>query len=92
MAGSRQAAAETGTQKYLVYGGKSGWLGQQLVSLLKAKGTEVIVGNARIENREDVARYARTCRVRVPQRLWHAGTRVCEALRVHVLTVAAVLS
>lgn len=56
MADESKAAAETGTQKYLVYGGKSGWLGQQLVSLLKAKGTEVIVGNARIENREDVAR------------------------------------
>lgn len=66
-----QAAAETATPKYLVYGGKTGWLGQQLVTLLKAKGTEVIVGNARIENREDVARCVR-CAARTPP-LQHAA-------------------
>jgi len=47
-----------GDVKYLVYGGKTGWLGQQLVALLKAEGTPVIAGDARIENREDVARYS----------------------------------
>jgi len=41
---------------YLVYGGKTGWIGQWLVRLLKERGSVVFAANARLENREDVAR------------------------------------
>lgn len=55
MADESKAAADA-TPKYLVYGGKTGWLGQKLVALLREEGIEVMAGNARIESREDVAR------------------------------------
>lgn len=48
--------ATTKSKKFLVYGGKTGWLGQKLVAMLRAEGSDAVVGDARIENREDVAR------------------------------------
>lgn len=39
---------------YLIYGGERGWIGQQLVALLKAQGKPVAVGKARLENRSDI--------------------------------------
>jgi uncharacterized protein YbjT (DUF2867 family) len=37
-------------QKYLVFGGKTGWIGIQLVELLKAQGKDVTAAASRIEN------------------------------------------
>jgi len=39
----------------LVYG-KNGWIGAQLIEMLKKEGTEVHAGEARLENREHVAK------------------------------------
>lgn len=39
-----------------MYGGKTGWIGQWLIRLLRERGALVFAANARIENREDVAR------------------------------------
>jgi len=41
---------------FLVFGGEKGWIGQQIVALLKAQGKEVRAAHARLENREDVIR------------------------------------
>ena len=41
-------------QKFLLYG-KNGWIGGMLIELIKAAGDEVVLGDARLENREAVA-------------------------------------
>jgi len=40
---------------FLVYG-KNGWIGAQLIDMLKKEGVEVHAGDARLENREHVAK------------------------------------
>jgi nucleoside-diphosphate-sugar epimerase len=42
-------------QAFLVYG-KNGWIGAQLIDMLKKEGVEVHAGDARLENREHVAK------------------------------------
>ena len=42
-------------QKYLVFGGKTGWIGGQLIELLKKQGKEVAAAESRIENLTAVA-------------------------------------
>ncbi len=42
-------------QKYLVFGGKTGWIGIQLVEMLKAQGKDVTSAASRIENLSDVS-------------------------------------
>merc|ERR1719498_291736 len=39
---------------YLVFGGKTGWIGQKMVTLLKERGCEAIAASSRLENRSDV--------------------------------------
>lgn len=41
---------------FLVYGGKTGWIGQKLVRLLKEQEKTVYIGTARLENREALER------------------------------------
>lgn len=41
-------------QAYLVFGGKTGWLGGKLVTLLKEQGKAVHIAESRLENRESV--------------------------------------
>ncbi|MES2272972.1 MAG: NAD-dependent epimerase/dehydratase family protein [Chlamydiota bacterium] len=41
---------------FLVFGGKTGWIGQKLVVLLEDLNHNVISANARLENREEVIR------------------------------------
>ena len=43
-----------GAQVYLIYGGKTGWLGGKLVELLKQQGKTVHIAETRLENRESV--------------------------------------
>ena len=50
------ATEDWGEQKYLVYGGKTGWIGIMLVDLLKAQGKEVVAAESRIENITDVSK------------------------------------
>jgi len=40
------------TERYLIYGGKSGWLGNQLVDLCTEQGLEFMCSTVRIENRD----------------------------------------
>ena len=42
------------TQRFLLYGGKTGWIGGLLIELIKKQGDEVILGESRLENRESV--------------------------------------
>jgi hypothetical protein len=39
-----------------VFGGKTGWIGIQLVDLLKSKGKDVVIAETRIENLEAVSK------------------------------------
>lgn len=39
---------------FLIYGGKTGWIGQKIVNLLRKQGHIAICANARMENRNDV--------------------------------------
>ena len=43
-------------RKWIVFGGKSGWVGQKFVELLKTKypDEEVYISSARLENRKDI--------------------------------------
>jgi len=41
---------------FLVFGGEKGWIGQQIVALLKEQGKEARAAHARLENREEVVR------------------------------------
>ena len=59
-AGSVDIMATNGEkQKFLLYG-KNGWIGGMLIELIKAAGDEVVLGDARLENREAVACGARS--------------------------------
>ena len=43
-------------RKWIVFGGKSGWVGQKFVELLKTKypDEKVYISSARLENRKDI--------------------------------------
>jgi 3,5-epimerase/4-reductase len=41
--------------KYLVWGGKTGWVGQKLLALLQSQGKTVVAASTRLENSQDVA-------------------------------------
>lgn len=41
-------------QVYLLFGGKTGWLGGKLSTLLKEQGKTVHLADSRLENRESV--------------------------------------
>lgn len=43
-----------GSKRFLVYGGKTGWIGQQIVKLIQDGHHEAICGESRLENREDI--------------------------------------
>jgi len=47
---------------YLVFGGKTGWIGQIMVSMLKAKGKVVHIAESRLEDREACAREIDGCK------------------------------
>src|SRR3989338_2949419 len=40
---------------WIVYGGETGWIGQTRVQLLRERGESVVLGKARLENRESIA-------------------------------------
>lgn len=42
-------------ESYLVFGGKTGWIGQKLVAMLTEQGKKVTVADTRLENIQDVA-------------------------------------
>jgi len=62
-------AAQDEKQKFLLYG-KNGWIGGMLIDLARANGDEVVLGDARLENRGDVI--AEIERVQ-PTRVLNAG-------------------
>lgn len=41
---------------FLVFGGKSGWIGKQLVEWVEARGDRAVAAEARLENREEIER------------------------------------
>ena len=41
--------------KFLVFGGKTGWVGQKMVQLLEGRGYVTLKANSRLENSQDVA-------------------------------------
>ncbi len=43
-------------ETFLVFGGKTGWIGQQLVYLLQEQGHSVFCAESRLENREELIR------------------------------------
>ncbi len=45
---------------FLVFGGKSGWIGQKIVKLLEEQGHKVAVAQSRLENRQDVEKEIET--------------------------------
>jgi hypothetical protein len=47
-----------GDEVYLLYG-KTGWIGGKLITLLREQGKTVVLGEARLQNREHVERYRR---------------------------------
>lgn len=49
-------AQDNSSEVFLVYGGKTGWIGQKIVKLLKDQNYQVICANSRLENREDIER------------------------------------
>ncbi len=47
-------------QTVLVFGGHTGWFGQEVAKILKASGHKVILAQSRLENREDIFRELKT--------------------------------
>jgi nucleoside-diphosphate-sugar epimerase len=45
-------------QKYLVFGGKTGWIGGQLVEMLEKAGKAVVSATSRLENLGDIQKVA----------------------------------
>lgn len=45
-----------GNERFLVYGGKTGWIGQKIVLLLQQSGHQVFCAQSRLENRNDILR------------------------------------
>lgn len=48
-------AEEKSSKVFLVFGGKTGWIGQKVVELLQEKKYTVYSAESRLENREDIA-------------------------------------
>lgn len=42
--------------KYLIFGGKTGWIGQQVAEMLRKQGKEVVIAESRLEKIEQVAK------------------------------------
>lgn len=42
------------SQKILVFGGRTGWFGQEIVKILVSMGHEAVCANSRLENRQDI--------------------------------------
>lgn len=42
------------SERFLIFGGKSGWVGQQLVTLLQQQGHTALCAKSRLENRESI--------------------------------------
>lgn len=42
------------SESFLVFGGETGWIGQQIVSLLKEEGHKAVCAESRLENREAI--------------------------------------
>ena len=47
--------ASSAPMKVLVFGGKTGWIGAQMVALLRSRGHEAVVAESRLEKTEQVA-------------------------------------
>ena len=47
--------AATDAKVWLVMGGKTGWIGQQLVAMLQKQGETAVVAESRLESREALA-------------------------------------
>lgn len=45
-----------GAYTFLVFGGRTGWIGQTLVQILKQQGHTVYSADSRLENRQDIAK------------------------------------
>ncbi len=43
-------------QRFLVFGGKTGWIGKQVVELIKKEGHQAFAAQSRLENREAIER------------------------------------
>ena len=43
------------TSRFLVFGGKTGWIGQKLITILTERGVTCKAADARLENIQDVA-------------------------------------
>lgn len=54
----------------LVFGGKTGWIGKQLVELIEERGDRAVAGEARLENREQLEREIEAVR---PDRIINAA-------------------
>lgn len=50
----RETATPLLLQVYLLFGGKTGWLGGKLATLLREQGKTVHLADSRLENRESV--------------------------------------
>jgi len=48
--------AETKAESYLIFGGKTGWIGNKVAKLLQNQGKTVFLAESRIENRSAVAK------------------------------------
>lgn len=46
--------ALSNAETFLIFGGKTGWIGQQLVTLLQQQGHTAICAESRLENRQDI--------------------------------------
>jgi len=86
------AVAEQKT--FLVFGGKTGWIGKMLVPILEKKGHKAIVAESRLENREaveaEIERWSPDCMINaagktgVPNVDWCEDNKQ-EALRSNVI-------
>jgi nucleoside-diphosphate-sugar epimerase len=47
-------------EKFLVFGGKTGWIGSKIVKLLEENNYEVFIGESRLENRHDLLKEIRS--------------------------------
>lgn len=53
---SEELSPSSASKTFLVFGGKTGWIGQKIVSLLKEKNYNVFSADSRLENREEIER------------------------------------
>ena len=51
-----EAPSGSAAERYLVFGGRTGWIGQKLVAMLQVAGKDVVVAESRLESREGLGR------------------------------------